>query len=102
MNNKPTLVKKSQGLISKLREARESGQGMVTYHFEEETLFNDYKGNAENNFIVKKEVGRKWSIQQPINNQLFINFKGKPESLEAVANILKDTAHDLGAKYFTI
>jgi hypothetical protein len=101
-SNNQTIVKKSQGLSSKLREARESSQGIVTYHFEELVSYNDHKGDASNKPITTEEVRRKWTIQQPINNQVFLNFKGKPESLETVANILKDSAHDMGAKYFTI
>jgi hypothetical protein len=101
-DNKPTLVKKSQGLHSKLRETRESGQGIVTYHFEEVKTFNDHKGDPTNKAVVTEEVGRKWTIQQPINNEVFFNHKGKHVQLDEVAELLKDIASDIGAKYFTI
>jgi len=99
---KPTLVKKSQGLYSQLREIRESGQGIVNYYFETETSFKDYKGDPKNVPVLTEEVFKKWSIQQPINPQIFFTDKGRNESLEKVAEIFKDTMHDLGAKYFTV
>lgn len=108
---KPTLVKKSQGLYSQLRQARESGQGIVTYHFEEKKEFHDYSKYdltklTKNQPLPKpqiiEEVGKKWSQQQSINQDIFFTSKGKFEDLEKVAEIFKNTAHDLGAKYFTI
>ena len=102
MSNKPTLVKKSQGLYSQLREIRESDQGIITYHFEEKTSYNEHNGDPESKPTIIEEVGKKWTIQQPINKAVFFNQKGKFETLENVINLFKDTASDLGAKYFTI
>lgn len=96
MNKPLTIVKKGQGLLHTLRETRESGQGQVTYHFEvDREVFN----KETQSFEIKKH---KWSQQQSINQSIFFNHKGKPERLEVVSEIFKDTAHDLGAKYFTI
>ena len=96
LKNKPTLVKKSQGLYSQLRQARDSGQGQVIYNFEvDREVFN----KETKSFEIKKH---KWSQQQPINPDIFFTSKGRFEDLEKVAEIFKDTAHDLGAKYFTV
>lgn len=102
MNKKPTLVKKSQGLFSKLREIRDNDQGIVTFHFEEKTSFNDYKGKDTNAPVETEEVGRKWTVQQPINKSVFFTDRGKPADLENVVQLFKDLADDMGAKYFTI
>lgn len=102
MSKSITIVKKSQGLFSTLRQVRESNQGIVVYHFEESVSYNDYKSDPSNKPITTEEVRRKWTIQQPINAGIFTNNKGKNNSLEDVAEIFKTTAHDLGAKYFTI
>ena len=97
LNKKPILVKKSQGLFSILRQIRESGQGQVTYNFEEENTFKDLKTGK-----IEVSSVRKWSQQQPINTALFYTEKGKFEDLDKIIDIFIDTTNDIGAKYFTL
>lgn len=111
MSKKQELVKRSQGLYSKLREIYENGQGIVNYHFEEIKSFNDYSKHDIANYPKDKELpkphvieekGKKWTIQQPINKEVFFNEKGKHNQLEDVVQLFKDIADDMGAKYFSI
>lgn len=111
MNIKPTLKPNNQGLFAVLRNVRESDNGIITYHFEEKKSFNDYSKHDLSKLSptqplpkpnVVEEIGRKWTISQPINKQVFLDAKGKNQSLENVVQLFKDTCEDLGAKYFTI
>lgn len=74
-NNK----KPQEGLFSALKRARETNQGTVTFHFEDDT----------------KQV-------QAINSSVFYDERGKPQDLEKVVQVFKDICHDLQAKYFVI
>lgn len=101
------LVKKSNdSLFSKLREARDQNNGVVTYFFEEEVEFNDYQGNIDKNPRPIKNTSekcvRKWSQSQSINKEVFVDHKGKNVSLDSVVALFRDTCEDLGAKYFTV
>ena len=99
---KPTLKSNNQGLFATLRQVRESDNGVITYHFEEKKSFKDYKGDPSNKPVVTEETGKTWSVSQPINKQVFFDQKGKTRDLEEVVQLFKDTAEDIGAKYFTI
>jgi hypothetical protein len=111
MIKKPTLKSNNQGLFATLRQVRERDNGVVTYHFEEEKSFNDYSQYdleklsktqplPKGKIVVEK--GRTWTQSQPINKQVFFNEKGKHRDLEEIVQLFKDTADQLGAKYFTI
>lgn len=89
-------IEKKQSLTDKLAEIRESKQGIITYHFEKES---EVLNKETDQFEIVKTISTQ---QQPINDAVFYNEKGKFEKLENVAQIFKDTAHDLGAKYFTL
>ena len=99
---KSTLKPNNQGLFAVLRQVRESDNGVITYHFEEKKSFKDYKGDPSNKPVVIEEKGKTWSVSQPINKQVFFTDKGKLRDLEEVVQLFKDTADDMGAKYFTI
>lgn len=101
------LVKKSNdSLFSKLREARDQNNGVVTYFFEEKVEFNDYQGNIDKNPRPIKNISEKyvnkWSQSQSINKEVFVDHKGKNVSLDSVVALFRDTCEDLGAKYFTV
>ena len=94
IKSKQSIVK-SQGLFSKLREVRESNQGVVIYHFEViREVFNKQTGLFEFR-------NHTWTQQSPINPAIFLTSKGKNEDLEKVADIFKTSADDLGAKFFS-
>ena len=108
---KPTLKSNNQGLFATLRQVRESDNGVITYHFEEKKSFKDYSKHDIPNYPKDKELakpdnveekGKTWSVSQPINKQVFFDQKGKTRDLEEVVQLFKDTADDMGAKYFTI
>ena len=108
---KPTLKSNNQGLFATLRQVRESDNGVITYHFEEKKSFNDYSKHDLSKLSpteplpkadVSEETGKTWSVSQPINKQVFFDQKGKTRDLEEVVQLFKDTADDMGAKYFTI
>lgn len=108
---KPTLKSNNQGLFATLRQVRESDNGVITYHFEDKKSFHDYSKHDIPNYPKDKglpkaetveEKGRTWSVSQPINKQVFFTDKGKLRDLEEVVQLFKDTADDMGAKYFTI
>lgn len=108
---KSTLKSNNQGLFATLRQVRESDNGVVTYHFEEEKSFDDYSQYdieklPKNQPLPKGkttvEKGRVWTQSQPINKQVFFNEKGRHKDLEEIVQLFKDTADQLGAKYFTI
>lgn len=67
-------------MFKKLAELRESGQGSISYIFENGT----------------KQVAN-------INPQIFVDERsGRDKSLNDIMNIFNTTAHDLGAKSFEI
>src|SRR5690606_4607809 len=102
--------------ILAIEKARESEQGIITYHFEVEDTFDDYSqydmknlpkdkfGKEINLKPIKTSTGTKrtWSVSKPLNKQLFLTENGKPASAQDIKLVLIQTAHDMGAKYFTI
>lgn len=107
---------KNDVTIKAIEEARASGQGVVTYHFEIEDTYDDYSKYDMNN-LPKNKFGKpvelipekkptgsktKWNKVQPINKEVFFDTNGRPEKAENVKLLFIQTARDIGAKYFTV
>ena len=99
---KPTLKSNNQGLFATLLHVLVIDNGVITDHFEEKKSFKDYKGDPSNKPVITEETGKTWSVSQPINKQVIYDKKGKTRDLEEVVQLFKDTADDMGAKYFII
>lgn len=110
-----TIKDKIDSTIQAIEMIRISGQGVITYHFESTNTFDDYskydfKNLPENKFgkpielepDIKSGSINKWSVSKPINQQIFTDFRGKPEKAENIKMLLIQTCHDIGAKYFTL
>lgn len=99
-----SLIEAAQGAVGQLRDIRDKdNNSTITYKFQEETSYLDFKGSPTNTPVKVYEKGKlEWMQVQKLNKDIFYNHDGKKRDLIELARSLAETAWDLGAYSFEL